>query len=103
MCPQNFFYLHISCKYLSTFLYNLDISSCEQQEPIGTGDAVKCGINEVKEADKVLVLYGDVPLIKEKTLKELINSCNDGISILTTVLDQPFGYGRVKKIMIVML
>ena len=77
--------------------FNLDISSCEQPKPKGTGDAVKCGINEVKEADKVLVLYGDVPLIKENTLKELINSCNDGISILTTVLDQPFGYGRVKK------
>jgi len=77
--------------------YNLDISSCEQPEPMGTGDAVKCGMNEVKEAEKVLVLYGDVPLIKEKTLKELINSCNEGISILTTVLDQPYGYGRVKK------
>ena len=45
----------------------------------------------------MLVLYGDVPLIKEKTLKELINNCNDGISILTTVLDNPHGYGRVKK------
>ena len=57
--------------------YSLDISSCEQPEPKGTGDAVKCGINEVKDADKVLVLYGDVPLIKERTLKELINNCND--------------------------
>ena len=77
--------------------YSLDISSCEQPKPMGTADAVKCGINEVKDADKVLVLYGDVPLIKEKTLKELISNCDDGISILTTVLDEPFGYGRVKK------
>ena len=77
--------------------YSLDISSCEQPVPKGTGDAVKCGINEVKDADKVLVLYGDVPLIKERTLKELINNCNEGISILTTVLDEPFGYGRVNK------
>ncbi len=77
--------------------YGLDISSCEQPEPKGTGDAVKCGINEVKDADKVLILYGDVPLIKEKTLIELVNNCNEGISILTTVLDEPFGYGRVKK------
>ena len=77
--------------------FNLDITSCEQPKPKGTGDAVKCGIDEVTEADKVLVLYGDVPLIKENTLKELIDSSNDGISILTTVLDKPFGYGRVSK------
>jgi bifunctional UDP-N-acetylglucosamine pyrophosphorylase/glucosamine-1-phosphate N-acetyltransferase len=77
--------------------YGLDISSCEQPEPKGTGDAVNCGISEVTGANKVLVLYGDVPLIKEKTLLELINNCNEGISILTTVLDEPFGYGRVKK------
>ena len=77
--------------------FGFDVSSCEQPEPKGTGDAVKRGINEVTDAEKVLVLYGDVPLIKEKTLKELINNCNDGISILTTVLDNPQGYGRVKK------
>ena len=77
--------------------YNLNISSCEQPEPKGTGDAVKCGIAEVKNASKVLVLYGDVPLIKENTLQELVDSCNEGISILTTVLENPYGYGRVKK------
>ena len=77
--------------------YNLNISSCEQPEPKGTGDAVKCGIAEVKDASKVLVLYGDVPLIKENTLQELVDSCNEGISILTTVLENPYGYGRVKK------
>ena len=77
--------------------YNFNISSCEQPEPKGTGDAVKCGIAEVKDASKVLVLYGDVPLIKENTLQELVDSCNEGISILTTVLEDPFGYGRVKK------
>mgnify|MGYP005623665697 FL=1 len=73
--------------------YNFNISSCEQPEPKGTGDAVKCGIAEVKDASKVLVLYGDVPLIKEKTLQELADSCNEGISILTTVLENPYGYG----------
>ena len=77
--------------------YNFNISSCEQPEPKGTGDAVKCGIAEVKDASKVLVLYGDVPLIKENTLQELVDSCNEGISILTTVLENPYGYGRVKK------
>ena len=77
--------------------FELDITTCEQPVPIGTGDAVKCGINEVKEASKVLVLYGDVPLIKQSTIEELIKASDDGLSILTTELDDPHGYGRVKK------
>ena len=77
--------------------FELDITTCEQPVPIGTGDAVKCGINEVKEASKVLVLYGDVPLIKQSTIEELIKASGDGLSILTTELDDPHGYGRVKK------
>ena len=76
---------------------NLDINSCEQPEPIGTGDAVKHGISKVIDASKVLVLYGDVPLIKKETLSNLINDCDNSLSILTTVLENPFGYGRVKK------
>ena len=76
---------------------NLDINSCEQPEPIGTGDAVKHGISKVIDASKVLVLYGDVPLIKKETLSNLINGCDNSLSILTTVLENPFGYGRVKK------
>ncbi len=77
--------------------YNLDISIADQPKPIGTGDAVRCGIAKVENGTKVLVLYGDVPLIKKETLRELINSSDNGLSILTTVLENPYGYGRVKK------
>ena len=77
--------------------YPLNISIAEQPNPIGTGDAVKCGIKGVDGADKILVLYGDVPLIKKETLERLIESADTGLSILTTVLSNPFGYGRVKK------
>ena len=76
--------------------YNLDITTSEQPKPIGTGDAVKCGLDKVDNNSKVLVLYGDVPLIQKGTLENLINS-SDELSILTTVLENPFGYGRVKK------
>jgi len=74
--------------------YNLEISTADQPKPIGTGDAVKRGITKVEDGTKVLVLYGDVPLIKKETLEELINSSDDGLSILTTVLEDPYGYGR---------
>ena len=77
--------------------YNLEISTVDQPRPIGTGDAVKCGITKVEDGSKVLVLYGDVPLIKKDTLEKLINSSDDGLSILTTELEDPYGYGRVKK------
>ena len=76
--------------------YNLDITTSDQSKPIGTGDAVKCGLDKVDNNSKVLVLYGDVPLIQKGTLENLINS-SDELSILTTVLENPFGYGRVKK------
>ena len=77
--------------------YNLEISIADQPEPIGTGDAVRCGLSKVEDSSLVLVLYGDVPLIKKETLEKLIKSSEEGISILTTILDDPFGYGRVKK------
>ena len=77
--------------------FNLDISISEQPEAIGTGDAVKCGIDNAQDGSKILVLYGDVPLIKKDTLEKLIHSSEEGPSILTTVLEDPFGYGRVKK------
>ena len=76
--------------------YNLNITSSLQPKPIGTGDAVRCGLDKVQNDSKILVLYGDVPLIKKETLQNLIDSSNSGVSILTTVLDNPFGYGRVK-------
>ena len=66
--------------------YNLEITVADQPNPMGTGDAVKCGISKVEDDAKVLVLYGDVPLIKKETLQELINSSEDGLSILTLSL-----------------
>ena len=77
--------------------YNLEISIAQQPKAIGTGDAVKCGLTQVEKESKVLVLYGDVPLIQEGTLRKLIETSDDSLSILTTVLDNPYGYGRVAK------
>jgi len=77
-------------------LTHLNITTSLQPKPIGTGNAVKCGLDKVLDNSKVLVLYGDVPLIKEDTLNNLIKASSSGAAILTTVLDNPFGYGRVK-------
>jgi bifunctional UDP-N-acetylglucosamine pyrophosphorylase/glucosamine-1-phosphate N-acetyltransferase len=68
----------------------------EQKKQIGTADAVRTVIDSINENEKVLILYGDVPLISKNTLKSLC-SLNDSISILTTNLSDPTGYGRVIK------
>ena len=67
-----------------------------QKEQIGTADAVKVALNDINENEKILILYGDVPLIKEETLKKLCNQKSD-LSILTTNLENPTGYGRTLK------
>ena len=77
--------------------FNIDISTIEQPKAIGTGDAVKCGLKNDHDESKTLILYGDVPLIERETLQNLLEASEDGISILTTSLDDPYGYGRVKK------
>ena len=63
----------------------------EQPKPNGTGDAVKKALPYISDDEIVLVLYGDVPLIKASTLTNLINSANTGFSILTSFPEDPFG------------
>jgi bifunctional UDP-N-acetylglucosamine pyrophosphorylase/glucosamine-1-phosphate N-acetyltransferase len=67
-----------------------------QKEQIGTADAVKTALNDINENEKILILYGDVPLIKDETLKKLCNQESD-LSILTTNIENPKGYGRALK------
>ena len=70
------------------------------QEPQrGTGHAIKVLSNQIGPySGNLLVLNGDVPLIKPKTLKELIklhDSKNGDVSLITTKKKDPYGYGRV--------
>ncbi len=68
----------------------------QQKNQIGTADAVRTVIDSINEEEKVLILYGDVPLISKNTLKNLC-TLNDSVSMLTTSLSDPTGYGRVIK------
>ena len=73
------------------------IYSCEQKQAIGTADAVKSALSTISDESIVVVLYGDVPLIKKETIKELISTSDKGLTILSTIMENPHGYGRVKK------
>jgi UDP-N-acetylglucosamine diphosphorylase/glucosamine-1-phosphate N-acetyltransferase len=73
----------------------------EQREQLGTGHAVLQAADVLKHhKGTVLILCGDVPLLKVSTVYALID-CHmmqkSVITVLTTVLNNPFGYGRVIK------
>ena len=74
-----------------------EINICVQEKPIGTADAVKAALNNISPDSQTLILYGDVPLIKLQTLKKMLSANEDSLTILTTELTDPTGYGRVKK------
>ena len=66
-----------------------------QKEQLGTGHAVLQALPQINSASRVLVLYGDVPLISEETLRQLIDKAGNGSAVLTANIDHPAGYGRV--------
>ena len=66
-----------------------------QKEQLGTGHAVLQVLPQISPASSVLVLYGDVPLISEETLRQLIDKAGNGSAVLTAKIDDPAGYGRV--------
>ncbi len=69
-----------------------------QAEQLGTGHAVNQAAPEFSDDEKVLILYGDVPLISTDTINKLLESQpENGIALLTVVLDNPMGYGRIVR------
>lgn len=72
-----------------------------QTEQLGTGHAVLQAKDKLKDYDgDVMVLCGDTPLLREETLEELYKFHKDSNSvttILTSIYDNPFGYGRIVK------
>jgi len=68
------------------------------QEPqLGTGHAVMQAAPHLDERWPTLVLYGDVPLIRAETLKQLVHAAGKGLGLLTATLDRPTGYGRILR------
>ncbi len=68
-----------------------------QAEQLGTGHAIQCARQAIAGYDDVLVLSGDVPLIRPETLEMLMEYHRLGaaMAILTAFPEDPFGYGRI--------
>jgi bifunctional UDP-N-acetylglucosamine pyrophosphorylase/glucosamine-1-phosphate N-acetyltransferase len=75
-----------------------DIRWVLQAEQKGTGHALIQAMPAVPDAHTVLVLYGDVPLIRAGTLRELLSrAAPQKLAILSARLQDPSGYGRVVR------
>lgn len=76
-----------------------DVSWAMQTEQKGTGHAVAQAMPDVDPSATVLVLYGDVPLIRTETLHKLLAETHDGqaLALLTVELTDPTGYGRIVR------
>lgn len=77
-----------------------DDSICwvEQAVQQGTGHAVEVALPSVPDSGRVLVLYGDVPLLSQDTLQYFLYATpTDVVGILTAKLDDPDGFGRIVR------
>ncbi len=78
-----------------------NISYSIQEEQLGTGHAVKCAMDFLKGKKGVVgVFCGDAPLIKAETVNNLFKSHienNNSATLLSSILEDPTGYGRVVR------
>lgn len=73
-----------------------DLTWAEQAQQLGTGHAVQQAMPAIPDTAQVLVLYGDVPLIRADTLRALLHDA-PRLAVLVAELDDPGGYGRVVR------
>lgn len=77
-----------------------EVTFVHQEEQLGTAHAISQAIKEIEKynAGYVLVICGDTPLLRSETLEKLTNVCrenNASATVLTAMMDNPFGYGRI--------
>jgi UDP-N-acetylglucosamine diphosphorylase/glucosamine-1-phosphate N-acetyltransferase len=89
-------YLPIIRETLEKFVSLTNIEFVNQQEALGTGHAIQCCRKQLKSYldTNVLILSGDVPLLTANTMREIVENIK-GAKITTTMMDNPYGYGRI--------
>lgn len=75
-----------------------DLIWVSQEQQLGTGHALMQALPQLSADGFTLVLYGDVPLVRVQTLQQLIGvSGEKDCALLTAIIDNPFGYGRILR------
>ncbi|WP_099190946.1 bifunctional UDP-N-acetylglucosamine diphosphorylase/glucosamine-1-phosphate N-acetyltransferase GlmU [Tepidibacter mesophilus] len=96
-CIENVVILGHEAQMVKDNLKN-NVKTAIQEQQLGTGHAVMMAKDHIKEDDKIVVLCGDTPLIKESTLQKLFDYHKENkcvATVLTTKVDNPTGYGRI--------
>jgi len=92
---------HEKEKVMDRFAVDRDLTFIEQTEQRGTGHAVMCCREALAGFEgSVLVVAGDMPLVRRETLADLVDvrvERGDALTIATTELDDPTGYGRIVR------
>jgi bifunctional UDP-N-acetylglucosamine pyrophosphorylase/glucosamine-1-phosphate N-acetyltransferase len=84
----------------TSFRGEADLSFALQQPQQGTGHAVAQAVPLLLQGDAddvTLVLYGDVPLVQPDTLRKLLAARGAGMAVLTEIVPDPAGYGRIVR------
>lgn len=91
---------------LSQHVAREKFSLAVQEVPRGTGDAARAGVQglelagaELADEDLILILSGDVPLLRESDLKPLVDQVRAGqkLCFMSFHVDVPYGYGRILR------
>ncbi len=92
---------HGKSQVMQRFEKEDDITWVEQPEQKGTGHAVLCCRGALRGfSGHVLVVAGDMPLVRRETLAALLESreqSGDALTLATTILEDPLGYGRILR------
>jgi bifunctional UDP-N-acetylglucosamine pyrophosphorylase/glucosamine-1-phosphate N-acetyltransferase len=92
---------HEKEKVMERFAADRDLVFVEQEEQRGTGHAVMCCREALSAFEgSVLVIAGDMPLVRRETLADLVDvreQHGDALTIATTELEDPTGYGRIVR------
>jgi bifunctional UDP-N-acetylglucosamine pyrophosphorylase/glucosamine-1-phosphate N-acetyltransferase len=78
------------------FADQADLIWSEQKQQLGTGHAVQQAMPDIPDIAQVLVLYGDVPLMRADTLSVLLQD-RPRLAVLVAELENPNGYGRIVR------
>jgi bifunctional UDP-N-acetylglucosamine pyrophosphorylase/glucosamine-1-phosphate N-acetyltransferase len=87
-------YGHGGAQVRAAFASDSALTWVEQAQQLGTGHAVAQAMPGVPETARILMLYGDVPLLQPNDLAPLVAS-REPLAVLVAELDDPRGYGRV--------
>jgi len=71
-----------------------------QKEQLGTAHAVMSAQDFIEPNDDVMVLYGDMPLVKKETLMKVVDQHKNDenyVTIISTTMADPTGYGRIVR------